>query len=63
MVMWNVVLYHDFFFRAFLTTVFLMAQLVSCVFPGGLPMKKNTLKASSSCLKKETLKTVLLAGR
>lgn len=28
----------------------------------GLPMKKNILKASSSCLKKEILKTVMPLG-
>lgn len=51
-----------FFFHCVLTVVLLMAQLVSSVFLGGLPMKKNILKANNSCLKKEILKTEMLMG-
>ena len=53
-------LYHDFL--SFLTAVLLITQLYVLLFVDGLPMKKNILKASSSYLKKEILKTVMPLG-
>lgn len=51
-----------FFPLFFLGYSFLNGSLVSFVFLGGLPMKKNILKASNSCLKKEILKTEVPLG-
>ena len=41
---------------------FINNSVVCPLFVDGLPMKKNILKASSSCLKKEILKTVMPLG-
>ena len=56
--MCNWVLYHDFL----LDCSFTNNSVVCPLFVDGLPMKKNILKASSSCLKKEILKTVMPLG-